>query len=277
MQACAGTPWAGVVDPPVPGRVAKPRSIGLTMVLDKGLGLQETRDWLDVAAAHVDLVKLTFGTSACYRTDRLQGKLHDIRGTGVDTCPGGTLLEVAVLQGRLERYLERAANLGFTVIEVSDGVAEMDPATRRRCIQRARLFGFKVTSEVGKKLAAVPPSPTALAHQAVADLEAGAWKVIVEARESGRGVGIFDQHGTVRWDDLEMLVALVPDLAAIWWEAPLKDQQVALLRRFGPNVNLGNVSPADVLALEATRLGLRADTLPLSLAVEEQAPPAMGR
>ncbi|MDI6823315.1 MAG: phosphosulfolactate synthase [Bacillota bacterium] len=252
--------WDDVLIRPLKGRVAKPRQVGLTMVLDKGLGFAETRDLLEMAAPYLDIYKLTFGTPAFYPGQRLREKIALIRSYGVDVCPGGTLLEIALLQGVAEPFLERTADLGFSCVEVSDGTISMAPALRTWCIRKAQGLGFKVITEVGKKDPAQGMSPESMKETARRDLGEGAWKVIVEARESGKGVGIYDASGSVKTGELESLVEGMNEEDLIW-EAPLKDQQVALIRRFGPNVNLGNVLPQDVIALEALRAGMRADTL----------------
>ncbi|MEW6546808.1 MAG: phosphosulfolactate synthase [Bacillota bacterium] len=252
--------WDDVITRPLKGRVGKPRQVGLTMVLDKGLGIAETRDLLEMAAPYLDIYKLTFGTPAFYPGDRLREKIALIRAYGVDVCPGGTLLEIAVLQGAAEAFLERTAELKFSCVEVSDGTISMAPSLRTWCIRKALALGFKVITEVGKKDPAHRMNPQDMREVAQHDLAEGAWKVIVEARESGKGVGIYDSSGSVKPGELEALVEGMNEEDLIW-EAPLKDQQVALIRRFGPNVNLGNVPPHDVIALEALRAGMRADTL----------------
>jgi phosphosulfolactate synthase len=258
--------WKGVIDAPNPGRSMKPRSNGFTMVLDKGLGRRATKDLMETAADYIDSLKLTFGTSAFYDAKVLQEKVDIVTSAGVDIYPGGTFLEVAVWQGRYPEYLKRAKKLGFTAIEVSDGTLEMDDDQRADCIKRALDAGFKVVSEVGKKS---PDEEVATAemHRLVAhDLELGASVVIVEAREGGTGIGIFDKSGAVEVDELDAIVAGVADLDKIMWEAPLKNQQQYLILRFGPNVNLGNVPTVDILALEALRQGLRGDTLKRAIA-----------
>ncbi|MEW6399220.1 MAG: phosphosulfolactate synthase [Bacillota bacterium] len=252
--------WDDVVTRPLKGRVGKPRHVGLTMVLDKGLGFGETRDLLDMAAPYLDVYKLTFGTPAFYPGERLREKIALIRAYDVDVCPGGTLLEIAVLQGVAEGFLERTADLGFSCVEISDGTISMARSLRSWCVRKALSLGFKVITEVGKKDPAQRMAPESMKEVALRDLAEGAWKVIVEARESGKGVGIYDSSGSVRPGELEALVEGMNEEDLIW-EAPLKDQQVALIRRFGPNVNLGNVPPQDVIALEALRAGMRADTL----------------
>jgi phosphosulfolactate synthase len=251
----------GVFTMPVPGRTVKPRTDGVTMVIDKGLGLNAARDLIESAGDFIDFIKLTFGTSAFLDLEYLAKKTEMIRDAGIFVCPGGTFLEVSVWQGTYPNYLKRCIELGFNAIEFSDGTIEIDMDTRADCIKRALDMGFRVVSEVGKK---DPSEKVAfdLMHKEIAlDLECGAFKVIVEAREAGKGVGIYDSEGKVKEDEIDKIVAGVDDPTKLEWEAPIKNQQQHLILRFGPNVSLGNVPPEEILALEALRQGLRGDTL----------------
>jgi phosphosulfolactate synthase len=258
--------WEGIFDAPNPGRSMKPRTNGFTMVLDKGLGRRTTTDLMAVAADYIDSLKLTFGTSAFYDEDVLREKVEIVTGAGVDIYPGGTFLEVAVWQGRYSEYLKRAKELGFTAIEVSDGTLEMTDVQRADCIKRALDAGFKVISEVGKKSPDDKIAVTQMHEQIAHDLEQGVSAVIVEAREAGKGVGVFDKDGKVKEGEVDLIVQGVEDPSKLMWEAPIKNQQQYLILRFGPNVNLGNVPTADILALEALRQGLRGDTLKRAIA-----------
>ena len=200
--------WEGIVDPPVQTRVnAKPRATGYTMVLDKGLGMHATADLMQMAAHVIDSLKLTFGTSAFYEEDVLRQKIALVQDAGVDIYPGGTFLEAAVAQGKTAEYISRARELGFNTIEVSDGTIEMDAATRSDIVKRAKDAGFKVLTEVGKKDPKDAIETTTMHEQIAADLAQGAYKVIVEARESGHGVGIFDSGGDVQTDMVEKILA----------------------------------------------------------------------
>ena len=143
--------WEGVIDWPVRDRASKPREQGWTMVIDKGLGLHAIDDLMQMAAPLIDVVKLTFGTSAFYTHDLLKEKVRTIVAHGVHCMPGGTFQEVAIWQHRLEPYLDRARALGFDAVEVSDGTIELDPGTRADAITKAVAAGFRVLSEVGKK------------------------------------------------------------------------------------------------------------------------------
>jgi phosphosulfolactate synthase len=253
--------WEGVVEPPVRERLAKPRDRGWTMVIDKGLGLHVIDDLMQVAAPVIDVLKLTFGTSAFFAYDVLKEKVRTVTAHGVDCMPGGTFQEVAIWQGSYDRYLERARELGFSAIEVSDGTIEMDARTRADAIGKAVKAGFRVLSEVGKKDPNDAQPMALLADTVNADLDHGAFMVIMEAREAGKGVGIYDASGLPREAEIDAFLKGVRQPDRVLWEAPLGPQQRYLVLRFGPNVNLGNVAPDDILALEALRTGLRGDTL----------------
>ena len=251
----------GVFEMPVPGRSVKPRNEGLTMIIDKGLGLNATQDLLDAAGDVIDFIKLTFGTSAFLDLDYLTEKVEMVRDRDVWICPGGTFLEVSVWQGTYARYLKRCKELGFNAIEFSDGTIEIAMKTRADCIKRAADMGFLVVSEVGKKDPDEKVATSMMHEEIAADLANGAFKVIVEAREAGKGVGIYDKDGKPKLDEVEAIIKGVGDITKLEWEAPIKNQQQFLIQRFGPNVSLGNVVPEDILALEALRSGLRGDTL----------------
>lgn len=245
----------------LPPRSRPPRQRGLTMVLDKNLGLHGLQDLMDSAAGAVDLVKLGWGTAATQDEPLVRRKCALLAHYGVKVCPGGTLTELAWLQGCVDAYLAQARRLGFSCIEVSDGTVVMPHAEKLQLIDRARAAGFTVTSEVGAKERARDGRLGAedRIRQARAELEAGAWKVIVEARESGTH-GVFDAQGATR---PELLHALVDAIGAdrLLFEAPLRSQQCELILTLGQDVNLGNIAPADVVGLETLRLGLRSDTL----------------
>ena len=251
----------GVFEMPLPGRTVKPRQEGVTMIIDKGLGLSATQDLLESAADAIDFIKLTFGTSAFLDIDYLMEKVEMVKDYDIWICPGGTFLEVSVWQGTYPKYLKRCKEIGFNAIEVSDGKKENDMQTRADCIKRAVDMGFMVVSEVGKKDPDDKVATEKLHEEIAADLRNGAFKVIVEAREAGKGVGIYDKDGKPKDDEVEAIIKGVDDITKLEWEAPIKNQQQFLILRFGPNVNLGNIPPEDILALEALRNGLRGDTL----------------
>lgn len=251
----------------VPAEVIAVRSVperesGLTMVIDNGLGLGASRDVVEVAGRWIDHWKLSFGTSALMPEEVLRKKLALISSAGILAFPGGTLFESAVLHGHGADYFEKAASLGFTAVEISEGTVILPTCRRLSSITAALRAGLTVITEVGKKDPLEQPSPRKLAEQALRDLEGGARWVVVEGRESGRSVGVFNKAGRVNMKAVETIARHVGQaLDRLVWEAPIKSQQVTFIQRFGPNVSLGNIDPNRVLALEALRSGLRFETL----------------
>ncbi len=272
-MAGADSAWAGALVAPEKERESKPRKTGITMVIDKGLGLAATRDLMEAAAPYIDFHKLGFGTSLLYGGALLKEKIRLIRSFGVEVYPGGTLLELAGAAGRVEAFLERARELGFTAVEVSEGTLDVSPAERARRIRLAKEAGFAVVTEVGKKARGLRLDPAAVAAAVEADLALGAQYVIVEGRDSGSGVGVYDDRGDPIPALVEEILAQVSQRERLIWEAPLDRQQKFWLKRLGCNASLGNVQPPDVLALEAMRQGLRGDTLKEAL---ERAGPLFG-
>lgn len=255
--------WKGVwsLDRIVNRRLRRPRSTGVTMVIDTGLGLSAMRDILDLADQHVDHWKFGFGTTALMPRPALEAKLSLLRERDILSYPGGTLLEAAVVQENCRVFMTRAAALGFDAAEISEGTIDLPGERRRRMIDCARNAGLQPITEVGRKDPARQPNAEELAMQVLRDLDWGASWVIVEGRESGRGVGIYDRAGDIRSSFLDDVARLVGDAASrMIWEAPLRAQQAYLVCRFGANVSLGNIPPQECLALEALRCGLRFET-----------------
>lgn len=253
--------WGKVVAMPMEGRSPKPRSSGLTMVIDKGLTPAQLRSWLELCSPYVDFLKLAFGTSVLYETEAIEEKIKLGRQYGVELYPGGTLLEIAIMQDKVRAFVQRAQQLGFRTLEVSDGTITLRPRYRERLIRTLVQEGFQVLAEVGKKHPADRVPHMRIREQIQEDLAAGAFKVIVEGRESGKGVVIYRHDGSIDADELESLARAVPDPGLLVWEAPQKAQQQDLVLRFGSDVNLGNIMADDVLSLESLRQGLRGDTL----------------
>jgi phosphosulfolactate synthase len=242
----------------LPERSAKPREAGLTHVLDRGLAVREVDDLIEVAGAAVDLVKLGWGTALA--TGNLREKLERYRAHGIPVVLGGTLTELAIRQGRVDGLIAYLDELGLDHVEVSDGTIVLAHDEKLDLIRRLATR-YRVLSEVGSKDNERIMAPYRWVEQIEAELEAGAWKVIAEARESGTA-GIFRPDGEVRMGLIDEIAhAIAPE--RVLFEAPLKDQQVWFLRRFGAEVNLGNIQPSDVLSLETLRLGLRSDTVDL--------------
>lgn len=250
---------------PLGERTIKPRTSGITMIIDKGMGPRETRDLLEMGAQYIDFWKLAFGTSALYNPLFLKQKIEMINSYGIKVYPGGTFAEIAITQGKFALFLERAKELGFSAIEISDGTIRLAPGERSRAIQTARKMGFQVLAEVGKKDAGGAFNPEPAAEQVNRDLDDGAFKVILEARESGKNVTIYTEQGHIKQEKLTKLLRQIPDPNKLIWEAPLKTQQIEFITMFGSNVNLGNIQGIDVISLESMRRGLRSDTFRLSL------------
>lgn len=258
--------WGDAIAPLLEPRTRRPRTTGITAVIDKGLGPRAVDDLVETAGHLVDHVKLGFGTTAALTTEVVRRKVARYAEAGIVVYPGGTLLEAAWTVGRMPQFIDRASELGFTGLEVSDGTVDLPEADRRDAIQRARDAGLHVITEVGRKDPQRQLSTTETVDRVHADLDQGVSLVTIEARESGRGTGIFDQSGQVMGSVLETLLGSVRDPARVLWEAPLPDQQAYLILRCGANVNLANIPPAEVLALEALRRGFRFDTLRAAIA-----------
>ena len=240
----------------LPERAAKPREIGLTHVMDKGQTLAQVEGWFAAAGEYVDIVKLGWGTS--YVTRNLRAKLDLYRDLGVAVVLGGTLLEAVLEQGKFDEWRRWVTELGLTHVEVSDGSIEL-PHEEKLDYIRTLAKDFVVLSEVGSKDTAAVVAPYRWVEMIRAELEAGAWKVITEARESGNA-GLYRPDGEIRTGLVDEIVHYV-DHTKLLFEAPQKAQQVWFIRQFGANVNLGNIPPEEIISLETLRLGLRADTL----------------
>ena len=254
--------WNRIIKGTRNARAVKPRQHGITMVNDTGRGLTETRDNLVISGHLTDLWKFSFGTSAFMEKKVLQEKLELLNDSRVLTFPGGTLLEVALVEHHCRVYMHRARKLGFTAVEISDGTISIPRFRRRNIINCALDADLVPITEVGKKDPKRQPTAEQLAEEALEDLEWGARWVIVEGRESGIGIGIFDEHGHVEENEVDKLTEIAGDsVDRLIWEAPLRTQQSFLIERFGSNVNIGNVDCNEILALEALRNGLRFETL----------------
>ena len=243
----------------LPARRAKPRTAGLTHLLDKGTSTSQAAATLYAAAPYVDVWKFGWGTA--YLDRALPDKLDLLRRNDVRACIGGTLLEIAWSQGKAAECLAWAGDVGFDAVEVSRGVASMTIEAKRDLI-RAASRSFAVFSEVGRKDPHDELSARQWAGEVAADLDAGATWVIAEGRESGT-VGLYRPDGSVRVD---IVAAVVRNCGAerVLFEAPRREQQSWFIHEFGPDVNLANIAMADALALETLRRGLRADTFELS-------------
>lgn len=254
--------WDPIIESLIGDRTQKPRTAGVTMVLDTGTGLGLLRDTLEMAGHCIDHWKFGFGTSVFLTRKVLQQKLALLAEHDILSLPGGTLLEVALVEHHCRDYMKHAKTLGFGAVEVSDGTIPMPAFRRRNIIHCALDAGLVPITEVGKKDPRQQPPAAEIAEQALQDLEDGARWVVVEGRECGRAVGIYGEHGQVI-DEAVTTICRTLGTAAdrLVWEAPLKDQQAYLIRRLGTNVGLGNIHPDQLLAVEALRCRLRFDTM----------------
>jgi phosphosulfolactate synthase len=248
----------------IPHRTSKPRTNGLTMVMDKGMGLEGTRDFLSVAAQYVDIVKFGFGTA--FVTDNLREKIEIYRELNIPVYFGGTLFEAFLVRNQFDDYVDMIKEYGLEHVEVSDGSITIPHIEKLGYIEKLAKH-VTVLSEVGSKDATHIMPPYKWIELMKAELEAGSTYVIAEAREAGN-VGIYRTSGEVREGLVQEILTQIPSEQIIW-EAPQKSQQVYFLELLGANVNLGNLAPSEVIPLESTRLGLRGDTFHLFLNKEE--------
>lgn len=238
---------------------------GQTMIIDKGLGQNGFSDLLETAGAYITCVKIGFGTAPLYPTELLLGKIELAKRHGILIMPGGTLLEAAVSQELVPAFFETICRLGFNGVEVSDGTIELSRSRRSELIREGLNHGLQVVTEYGKKLNGSTVDIAELQATADADWYAGAELITIEARESGVGVGLFDENGDCKEDVLLAVERSFGGISRIMWETPLKQQQALLLRTFGPEAHLGNIPPQDALSLETMRRGLRSDTFSFGL------------
>jgi phosphosulfolactate synthase len=239
--------------PHIPERTTKPRENGV--IMDKALSTREAEDMVSVSGDYVDLVKLGFGTS--YFTNNNKEKVKIYQAAGMDVYLGGTLFEACYVRGKLDEYLKFIDDLGINTLEVSDGSIVL-PHDEKLELISTLAKNYKVLSEVGSKEEGILIAPAKWISMMQTELEAGSWKVIAEARESGN-VGIYRPNGSAHTMLVNKILAKV-DGDKILWEAPKKTQQVWFIKLLGHNVNLGNIAPNDVIPLETLRAGLRGDT-----------------
>ena len=239
----------------LPNRSAKPRQSGFTMIMDKGLSVRECEDLVSSSGEIIDIVKLGFGSSLI--TPNLDRKLAFFKEAGIPVYFGGTLLEAFIVRGMFDDYLDLLDKYKVEYAEVSDGSITMPHQEKCHYIKRLAKR-VTVISEVGSKEEGILIRPNLWIEMMQREIEAGVWKVIAEARESGT-VGIFRPNGKAHVTLINKIVAKIP-VERIIWETPQKSQQVYFINLFGANVNLGNIAPNEVIALESLRLGLRSDT-----------------
>ncbi|ADR22652.1 phosphosulfolactate synthase [Marivirga tractuosa] len=239
----------------IPERPAKPRDVGFTMAMDKGLSLREVEDFIDSSGEYTDIVKLGWATS--YVTSNLKDKLALYKEAGIPTYFGGTLFEAFIIRDQFEDYRKLLDKYDMPFAEVSDGSIELPHDLKCEYISKLS-EQVTVLSEVGSKDAEKIIPPYQWIDLMQTELDAGAWKVIGESREAGN-VGLFRASGEVRSGLVQEILTKIP-FEKIIWEAPQKAQQVYFIKLVGANVNLGNIAPNEIIPLETIRLGLRGDT-----------------
>ena len=249
----------------LPERTKKPRQIGFTMAMDKGLSVREAEDFVSICADHVDIVKLGWATS--FVTPNLKDKIKVYKDAGIPVYLGGTLFEAFIIRNQFEDYRKVLDKFNLSFAEVSDGSIDLDHDKKCDYIQKLS-EQVTVLSEVGSKDADKIIPPYKWIELMQKELDAGAWKVIGEAREGGN-VGLFRSSGEVRSGLVQEILTKIP-FEKIIWKAPQKAQQVWFIKLLGANVNLGNISPNEVIPLETIRLGLRGDTFLHFLGLERK-------
>jgi len=241
--------------PYIPERIAKPRNAGVTMMMDKGLSLREVENFIEANGHLTDIVKFGFGTA--YVVKNLEEKIKLYKSAGIRPYFGGTLFELFIARGKYDDFKRLVDKYDLDLCEVSDGSIEIPHDEKLNYISDLAK-NRTVLSEVGSKDEGIIISPAKWIKMMSTELEAGSWKVIAEGRESGT-VGIFRPNGTAHTYLINKIIAKIKP-EDILWEAPKKTQQVWFIRLFGPNVNLGNIAPFEMIPLECLRLGLRGDT-----------------
>lgn len=241
--------------PFIPERPPKPRSFGLTMVMDKGLSIREAEDFMSVGSEYTDYVKLGFGTSLI--TPGFEKKIRIYKKAGTIPYFGGTLFEAFIIRNMYDQFVEFIKKHNITLIEISDGSYDIEHKRKLDYISRLSEIAT-VISEVGSKKKEVVYSPDEWVAMMKAELNAGSVKVIAEARESGT-TGIYNEDGSINNDIIGAISEHVK-LDNVIWEAPQKSQQAWFIKHFGANVNLGNIAPNEIIPLESLRCGLRSDT-----------------
>ena len=241
--------------PFLPERPVKPRKLGLTMVMDKGMSVREAEDFASVGGDLTDFVKLGFGTSLVM--PNLDKKILVYKNAGIIPYFGGTLFEAYIIRNMFDQFLELIDKHEITMVEVSDGSYDFEHNRKLEYISRLA-ESRTVISEVGSKKKDVVYSPDQWVDMMKSELEAGSFKVIAEARESGT-IGIYNEDGSINNTLIDAISQHV-GLDNVLWEAPMKSQQAWFIKQFGANVNLGNIAPNEIISLETLRLGLRGDT-----------------
>lgn len=241
--------------PYIPERTSQPRESGLTMMMDKGLSIGEAENFVFSSAEYTDLVKFGFGTALISKG--LKEKISIYKAAGLKPYFGGTLFEMYIVRGMFDEYRSYIAGYDVDLAEISDGSMAIPHDEKLEYIRKLSQ-DVTVISEVGSKVAGAEVPDEQWAGMMRKELDAGSWKVIAEARESGT-IGIYRKDGSANLDLIEGIIKEV-EMDDVLWEAPIKSQQAWFIQLLGANVNLGNIAPNEVVSLESLRLGLRGDT-----------------
>lgn len=243
-------------------REEKPRNYGITMVLDKGLGYENAKSLMEISGEYVDYLKFGWGTSIVHEQNIIKSKVKMYQSYDIVPYTGGTLFELAYMNNKLDDFFNEAHNLGFKAIEISDGSVNIPHENKLECIDLAKSEGFEVLSEVGKKDPNLDKDLTLdeRIDYMKKELDAGSSLIIVESREGGKNIGIYDKSGNAKEDEIDYILDNFNG-DKLLWEAPNKDQQVFFILKLGNTVNLGNISSDDITSLETLRRGLRGDTV----------------
>lgn len=239
----------------IPERTVKPRDTGITMMMDKGLSMRQAEDFIETSGDYTDIVKLGFGTS--YVTKNLPEKIKLYQQAGLKVYFGGTFFEAHIVRKKFRAFIRTVNKFNIDTIEISDGSIVLPHEKKCKYIKTLSK-DFTILSEVGSKEAGILISPNKWISMMQTEIEAGSWKVIAEARESGT-VGIYRPSGTAHISLVNKILSKIPP-EKIMWETPKKSQQVYFIKLLGANVNLGNIGPEEVIPLETLRIGLRGDT-----------------
>ncbi len=239
----------------LPKRTQKARNHGLSMVMDKGLSVNDAKNLISVASNHIDIIKLGFGTSLF--TNNIKEKIKLYQKHEIKVYLGGTLFEAFIVQNKFKEYKSLLLDLNLKMVEVSDGCTYINHEDKCRYINELSK-NFKVVSEVGSKNESTEINIDKWISQMQLEIKAGSWKVIAEARESGN-VGVFNKNGNVKSSFIQKICDNI-NVNNIIWEAPVKNQQAWFIKNLGTNVNIGNINPSDIIPLECLRVGLRGDT-----------------
>ncbi len=239
----------------LPSRKNKNKKTGLTMMMDKGLSLRQTEDFLEVNSDYVDIIKLGFGTSII--TPNIIEKIKIYHKHNMMVYVGGTLFEAFLIRKQIEDFKTYLNRIGIHMVEISDGTININHDLKCKYISEFST-DFKIISEVGSKLQSKEISENQWIKHMKKEIQAGSWKVIAEGRESGN-IGVFNNSGTIKHELINNIIKEV-SISDIIWETPKKEQQAWFINTFGANVNLGNIAHDDIIPLECLRLGLRGDT-----------------